>query len=40
MLIFPLFSQDRQGGKSDGDESAKGELVMQVPQYPESDHSS
>lgn len=32
LLVFPLFSQDRQGGKSDGSVSAKGELVMQVPQ--------
>ena len=32
MFVFPLLSQDRQGGKSDGSTSAKGELVMQVPQ--------
>ena len=32
MLVFPLFSQDRPDGKSDGSVSAKGELVMQVPQ--------
>ena len=32
MLVFPLFPQDRPDGKSDGSVSAKGELVMQVPQ--------
>lgn len=32
MLVFSLFSQDRQDGKPDGSVSTKGELVMQVPQ--------